>query len=84
MFMPFLAHKNSSAAASISPLRVPIGTPARGVKPMDVSMHLPPSTAEMEEPLPRWQVTILSSSGFLPRYSAAACETNLCDVPCAP
>ena len=63
--MPFFLHKKSMAATSMSPLRVPMGTPARGVKPMDVSMHLPQSTAEMEEPLPRWQVTILSSSGFL-------------------
>ena len=51
----------------MSPERVPISRPPRGVMPMLVSSTLPPSTAAMEEPLPRWQVTIFTSSGFLPR-----------------
>ena len=45
--------KNSMMEGSTAPERVPMGTPSRGVKPMDVSMDLPPSMAQMEEPLPR-------------------------------
>ena len=37
---------------SMEPQRVPMGTPSRGVKPMEVSMDLPPSMAQTEEPLP--------------------------------
>ena len=33
---------------------------------MLVSTDLPPSTALMEEPLPRWHTMIFRSSGFLP------------------
>ena len=46
----------------MSPERVPMGTPARGDKPMEVSWHLPSFTADREEPLPRWQFTSLMSS----------------------
>ena len=63
------------APASRSPERVPMGRPARGVKPMEVSTLLPPSTAAMEEPLPRWQVMIFSSEGSLPSMAAARWET---------
>ena len=49
---------------SMSPQRVPMSTPASGVRPMLVSMHLPSLTAEMELPLPRWQVTIFRSLLF--------------------
>ena len=62
---------NCKIAGSISPLRVPIGTPARGVKPIVVSTDLPFLTAVIEEPLPRWQVIIFKSSGFLPSIAAA-------------
>ena len=62
-------------AGSISPQRVPIKTPARGVKPIEVSMDRPPWTAVMELPLPRWHVTILSLSTGLSRISAARRET---------
>ena len=36
-----------------------------GSKPIEVSMHLPPLTAVIEEPLPMWQVMILVSSSGL-------------------
>ena len=35
---------------------------------MEVSTTLPPTMALREEPLPRWQMMNLQSSGFLPRY----------------
>ena len=68
---------NSIQVGSISPERVPITSPSNGVRPIDVSTHFPPSTAEIEEPLPRWHTTIFKSSGFLPRISAALKETYL-------
>ena len=43
------------------PQRVPMTRPSSGVKPMVVSMDLPPSTAVMLAPLPRWQVMIFRS-----------------------
>ena len=58
-------------AGSISPERVPIKRPAKGVKPMVVSMHLPPFTAEMLEPFPKWQVTTFVSAAGLPKSSMA-------------
>ena len=63
----------------MSPLRVPIISPSRGVKPMEVSTHLPSFTAETEEPLPRWQM--MRRQFFVPRIFAVSCETNLWDVP---
>ncbi len=33
-----------------------IMTPSNGVKPMEVSIDFPYSTAQTEQPLPRWQV----------------------------
>ena len=50
-------------AGSMSPLRVPMTSPSRGVKPMEVSMLLPCSIAVTEAPLPRWQVMMLVFSG---------------------
>ena len=50
----------------MEPLRVPIIRPARGVKPMVVSTHLPSFTAVMEEPFPKWQTTILVPLGSRP------------------
>ena len=75
---------NSIQVGSISPERVPITRPSNGVRPIEVSTHFPPSTAEMEEPLPMWHTTIFKSSGFLPRISAALKETYLWDVPWKP
>ena len=67
---------NSITPASISPARVPMGRPARGVRPMEVSMHLPPLMAATEEPLPRWQVMIFRSAMSLPSIAAARAETK--------
>ena len=36
---------------------------------MDVSTHLPSTTADMEEPLPRWQMIIFLPMGLTPRNS---------------
>ena len=48
-----LPARYSKIAGSKSPVLVPIGTPPRGVKLIDVSTHLPSLTAAIEEPLPR-------------------------------
>ena len=37
----------------MSPERVPIRSPSRGVKPIEVSIETPPSIAAIEAPLPR-------------------------------
>ena len=42
------------------PTRVPMIIPSSGVKPMEVSTHLPFWMAQMELPAPRWQVMILA------------------------
>ena len=42
MFMPYLFIRYCRMPASRSPERVPMGRPARGVKPMEVSTLLPP------------------------------------------
>ena len=55
--------------------RVPISMPARGVKPIEVSSTLPSLTAEMDEPLPRWQVTILVPSALPPSSLMHSPET---------
>ena len=73
MFNLFI--KNATNEASISPERVPIVTPANGVNPIEVSTDLPPSTAVIEAPLPKWQVMIFNSSIGLPNISAARRET---------
>ena len=74
----------STAAASMSPQRVPITMPARGVRPMEVSTTPPFLIAARDEPLPRWHVTRFTfASGFF-RNFAAACVTNLWLVPWNP
>ena len=73
--MPSFCSIYVTTLGSMSPQRVPISTPANGVRPMLVSTHLPPSTAVMLLPLPKWQVTILISFASLPRYCAAAMLT---------
>ena len=60
---------------STEPERVPMIRPSRGVKPMVVSTDLPPSTAVIEEPLPRWQVMIYRSLMSLPISSAKRADT---------
>jgi len=55
----------------MSPVRVPIITPPNVAKPMLVSIDLPPSTAAIVTPLPRWPMTILRLSSGLSRSCAA-------------
>ena len=69
---------------SMLPDRVPMRMPSCGVKPMEVSTARPRSTAVMEEPLPRWQVTIFSSDRGRPILSAALPETYRWEVPWKP
>ena len=61
--------------ASISPARVPMGTPARGPRPIVVSTHLPSTMAAREEPLPRWQEMSFSPLGSRPMTAAARADT---------
>ena len=67
--------RKSMMAGSMSPLRVPIIRPSRGVKPMEVSMDLPCSMAVTEAPLPRWQVMTFVFSGKRFRSSMARAAT---------
>ena len=43
---------------SMEPLRVSMTTPSSGVSPIVVSMLWPFRTAQSEQPLPRWAVTM--------------------------
>ncbi len=65
-----------TAEGSTAPVLVPIRTPSSGVNPIDVSTDLPPSTAVIDEPFPRWQETIFKSLISLPIASASAAETK--------
>ena len=69
---------------STLPQRVPMIMPSSGVKPMEVSMHLPFLTAVTDEPLPMWQVMILELLISRPTNSAPLRDTYWCEVPCAP
>ena len=69
---------------SMSPERVPITSPCSGVRPIDVSTARPPSTAEMEAPLPRWQTMTFRSSAGRPSTSAAFFDTYEWEVPWKP
>ena len=61
-----------TAAVSMSPQRVPITMPAKGVRPIEVSTTSPFLIAASELPLPRWQVTRFTlESGFLSHFAAA-------------
>ena len=73
-----------TAAASMSPQRVPITMPASGVRPIEVSTHWPFLTAESDEPLPMWHVTRFTFSTRFLRNFAASCTMNLCEVPWKP
>ena len=75
---------HSTTAGSRSPERVPIKTPSRGVRPMDVSKHLPSTQALREEPLPRWQMTILLGLSLRPSTSSARADTKRWLVPWKP
>ena len=71
-------------AGSTEPERVPMMMPSSGVYPIEVSMLMPWSMAQMEAPAPRWQVTILRSRTLLPRNFAARLDTYLCEMPWKP
>ncbi len=64
---------------STEPERVPIIRPSSGVKPIEVSIGLPPWIAEAEQPLPRWQTTRRSDPGSRPRISAARRRSSVAD-----
>ena len=63
--------RKASTPASTSPQRVPMISPSAGVKPIVVSTERPWSTAQSDEPLPRWQLTSRSSFGRRFRNCAA-------------
>ena len=71
-------------AGSMSPERVPITSPSKGVSPMEVSTHFPPRTAEADAPLPRCSTITFTSSGDLPSSFAVARDTYACEVPWKP
>ena len=68
--MCLLSNKNSKIDGSMSPLRVPMMRPSKGVKPMLVSTDKPFLTAVTDAPLPKWAITMHNSSGF--RFSILA------------
>ena len=59
----------------MSPEREPIISPAKGVRPMEVSITLPYFTAATLAPLPMWQVMIFCVLMSTPRNSQARFET---------
>ena len=68
--MPWrIAHSN--APGSTSPDRVAITTPATGVKPIVVSIDLPPATAANEAPAPMCAVTRRVDDNGTPSSSLA-------------
>ena len=77
-------HKNSRIAGSRSPERVPIISPSRGVRPIEVSTHLPPIDAEIDAPLPRWHTITLALSGSRFANLIVSLETKLWLVPWKP
>ena len=52
-----LLHEVDEGARATEPERVAIGTPSSGLKPIEVSMAFPSSTAVTEHPLPRCETT---------------------------
>ena len=60
---------NCTTAGSQEPQRVPISRPSRGVRPIEVSTHLPSTTALRLEPLPRWQMMMRWPTGSTPMNS---------------
>src|SRR5699024_11349439 len=74
--MPRVSCRWKMIAGSISPERVPMTRPSSGVRPIEVSTHLPLRIAETEPPLPRWQVMMFSSSTGLFSIFAASWVTR--------
>ena len=68
----------------MSPVRVPISRPSSGVSPIEVSKDWPCLTAVMLDPLPRWQVMILSCAKSFFISSAQRRATYSCEVPWKP
>ena len=56
-------------------------TPENVAKPMVVSTALPPETAVMVTPLPRWKTTIFSSDNGRSNTTAARWLTYRTEVP---
>ena len=77
-------HKNSKIAGSRSPERVPMISPSSGVRPIEVSTHLPPTEAEIEAPLPRWHTITLAVLGSRLANLIVSLETKLWLVPWKP
>ena len=71
-------------AGSKSPERVPIIRPSRGVRPIEVSTHLPPIDAEIDAPFPRWHTITLALSGSRFANLIVSLETKLWLVPWKP
>ena len=71
-------------AGSKSPLLVPIIRPSSGVRPIEVSTHLPPIEAEIEAPFPRWHTMTFAES--LSRFAnlIVSFDTKLWLVPWKP
>ena len=67
----------SRTAGSKSPERVPITRPSNGVRPIEVSTHLPFTTALMEEPFPKCATITLELSGSKPKNLIVSLDTNL-------
>ena len=63
MVSAILRRMNNRTPGSMSPVRVPLMMPPVGVRPIDVSRHLPLRIAVMEAPLPR--CATISFSGTL-------------------
>ena len=80
--MPATRCRWNTTAGSMSPVRVPIMRPSRGVRPMEVSIGLPFLTAEADAPLPRCRTICLRSSR--PSIFEISWETNWWEVPWAP
>ena len=74
----------SIIAGSRSPERVPMISPSSGVRPIDVSTHLPPIDAEIEAPLPRWQTITFAVSGLRLANLIVSLDTKLWLVPWKP
>ncbi len=81
---PSLSIIKSTTAGSILPLLVPITAPSNGVKPIDVSMDLPPLTAVTLTPFPICRLINLVSLISLFKSFAARLDTYKWLVPWKP
>ena len=79
-----VVHGGSKFSGSMSPERWPIMRPLRGVSPMEVSRDFPPWMQVMEQPFPRWAVTIAWSPAGRPVSRSASRATKRWLVPWKP